>query len=139
MSVVEFETQVTTAASMPKAEELTTLAPMQPVEEPMVIKKTVHDLCSDPSGSCSRARKMSWAVPIGNVTIEQLEANITKQFYLDECQFCPEKRFLQHYFDKKCQPMEVREQCAPKFCPKYFRCPKEEELPVDGKISSVHT
>lgn len=120
---------------MIKAEEVTTLAPMQPVEEPVVIKKIAHELCHDSSGSCSFPRRETSIEPINNVTIEnqQLEAEISKQIYIDECQFCPEKRFLQHYFDKKCQPVEVRESCAPKFCPKYFRCPKEEELPIDGK------
>ena len=53
-------------------------------------------------------------------------------FYGDLCQFCPDARFMQHYFAKGCIAMELQIECQPKFCPKYFDCPKEKELPKDG-------
>ena len=52
--------------------------------------------------------------------------------YEDLCQFCPETRFLQHYFAKNCIPIKLQPECKPKFCPKYFDCPKEKELPKNG-------
>ena len=50
----------------------------------------------------------------------------------DSCQFCPEARFMQHYFAKGCIAMELQSECHPRFCPKHFDCPKEKELPSDG-------
>ncbi|KAI2811502.1 hypothetical protein RDWZM_003714 [Blomia tropicalis] len=50
----------------------------------------------------------------------------------DHCQYCPEPRFIQHYFAKQCIAKELQDECRPKFCPKYFECPKEKELPSDG-------
>ncbi len=61
------------------------------------------------------------------------EATVSDPF--DRCQFCPEARFLQHYFSKGCIAMHLQPECKPKFCPAFFECPPEKELPKDGKDS----
>lgn len=58
------------------------------------------------------------------------DTNRNSSFYNDVCQYCPEMRFLQHYFAKGCIALEFREECKPMFCPKYFICPEEKETVV---------
>lgn len=65
-------------------------------------------------------------------TLRNATTGSSQSDFIDACQFCPDGRFLQHYFAKGCIAMDFQDECMPKICPTYFDCPKEKETPKDG-------